>query len=85
MSVAQPSFKLADQLEPPAFDLTSLPEVMIPAQLGAVLDKSTDQLATDRYNGCGPAFVKYGSKVYYLRSDVIAFLMANRRTKTGER
>lgn len=39
---------------------------------------SEERLANDRYLGRGIPYVKYGSRVYYLRSDVIAFLAANR-------
>jgi hypothetical protein len=62
----------------PTIDLSNLPEVMIPSQVGQVFNKSVDQLAFDRYRGRGPAYVKYGTKIYYLRSDLVAFLEANR-------
>jgi hypothetical protein len=63
----------------PSLDPSALPEIMTPPQLGAALGKSVDQLAHERCMRQGPAYVKYGSKVYYLRADVIAFLEANRR------
>ena len=63
----------------PSIDLANLPEVMTPAQLGAALGKSAEQLAYERYVRRGPVYVKYGVRVYYLRSDVLAFLKANRR------
>jgi hypothetical protein len=62
----------------PTIDLGDLPPVLTPKQLGDLLDKTTDALANERYFGRGPAYVKYGSRVFYLRSDVIAFLTANR-------
>jgi hypothetical protein len=64
----------------PAIDLGDLSdEILTPQQLSQLVGKSTDQLATERHLGRGPAYVKYGKKVYYLRSDVVAFLTANRR------
>ena len=35
---------------------------------------SEERLANDRYLGRGIPYVKYGSRVYYLRSDITAFL-----------
>jgi hypothetical protein len=60
--------------------LAELPPVLTPTQLGLLLAKSADALAQDRYLRKGVPFVKYGSRVYYLRSDVIAFFAANRHT-----
>jgi hypothetical protein len=58
--------------------LAELPPVMTPKELGGVLGKSTDALAQERWLRKGIPFIKYGSRVYYLRSDVAAFLAANR-------
>jgi hypothetical protein len=62
----------------PSLDPSALPEIMTPPQLGAALGKSVEQLAYERYMRRGPAFVRYGRRIYYLRADVIAFLEANR-------
>jgi hypothetical protein len=62
----------------PSVDLANLPEIMRPAQYGAAVNKSVDQLAYERSSGKGPPFVRYGRSVYYLRSDVLSFLQANR-------
>lgn len=59
-------------------DLADLPAIMTPAQLGPVFGKSTQQLANERFFGRGLPYVRYGARIYYLRSDVIAFLQANR-------
>jgi hypothetical protein len=58
--------------------LDHLPPVMTPVQLGQLFNKPLNVLANERYFGRGPAYIKYGSRVFYLRSDVIAFLAANR-------
>jgi hypothetical protein len=69
--MSEPPVDLGDLLD-------HLPPIMTPAQLGPLFGKTTQQMANERYFGRGPAFVKYGSRVFYLRSDVIAFLSANR-------
>lgn len=60
-------------------DLGDLPPVMTPKQLGGLLDKTTDALACDRYFKRGIPWTRVGSRVYYLRADVIEFLAANRQ------
>lgn len=59
--------------------LDNMPEIFDTAALGKLLNKSYESLANDRYFGRGPAHVKYGRNVYYLCSDVVAFLTANGR------
>jgi hypothetical protein len=39
---------------------------------------SEERLANDRYLGRGLPYVKFGRSVFYLRSDVTAYLAANR-------
>jgi len=68
-----------------ALTLSDFPEVLTPLQVGSLFGKTEQQMAHERYKGLGPPFVKYGNKVFYLRSDVIEFLTANRRTRTGDR
>jgi len=58
--------------------LADLPPVLTPKQLGALLDKSEDALANDRYLKRGVPFTRVGTRVYYLSADVIAHLTANR-------
>ena len=69
----------------PSIDLANLPEIMTPPQLGTAMDKSVEQLALERSLGTGPPFVKYGRRVYYLRSVGIAFWEANRKDRTEGR
>jgi hypothetical protein len=58
--------------------LADLPAVLTTKQLSGLLEKSTDALAQERWLGKGIPFIKYGSRIYYLRSDVAAFFAANR-------
>ena len=62
----------------PAIDLGELPALLTPKQLSALLDKSTDALANERYFRRGIPCTKVGSRVYYLRSDIVEFLAAHR-------
>jgi hypothetical protein len=39
--------------------------------------------AQSRYKGTGPRFLKVGKRVLYRESDVVAFMDAAARTKTG--
>lgn len=58
-------------------------DVMTAKQLAAELDISEASLAQDRYKGTGIPFVKVGNRrVRYLRADVMAYLQANRMTRT---
>ncbi len=66
-------------------DLGDLPPVMTPKQLGDLLDKTTDALACDRYFKRGIPWTRVGSRIYYLRADVIKFLAANRHGGDTER
>ena len=62
----------------PPVDLGELPVIMTSQQLASVFFTTADRLANDRYHRRGVPYVKYGSRVFYLRSDVISFLAANR-------
>ena len=75
MSVSPPEY--------PPVDLGDLPAVMTAEQIGPIFNKSTQQLANERYFGRGLPYVKYGSRDFYLRSDVVAFLAANRHDAGG--
>lgn len=58
-------------------DLTVLPPVMTPAELAQVLRTTVTSLAQDRFRGVGVPFVKYGSRIRYLRADVGKYLADN--------
>lgn len=61
-----------------------LPEVATPKQLAEYFQTTESALAQDRYLGRGVPFIKVGNKrVRYLRSDVLAYLESQRRTRTG--
>ncbi|MFT4086324.1 MAG: helix-turn-helix domain-containing protein [Gordonia sp. (in: high G+C Gram-positive bacteria)] len=59
---------------------SELPEVATPADVARYLNVAPGTLANDRSRGRGPAFVKVGNRVRYLRSDVLDYLAANRTT-----
>jgi hypothetical protein len=60
-------------------------DIMTAKQLAAVLGISEASLAQDRYKGTGIPFVKCGSRrVRYLKADVLAYLAANRMTRTDD-
>ena len=51
----------------------------IPAKkVAQLLYTSEERLANDRYRGRGIPYTKHGTRVFYLRSDVTAYLAANR-------
>lgn len=60
-------------------------ELMTPEELAAYLHASPGSLANDRYLGVGIPFVRVGRRIRYRRSDVIAFLEANRFSRTDTR
>lgn len=59
-------------------------EVMTAKQLAVILDISEASLAQDRYKGTGIPFTKINKRVRYLKADVMAFLQANRMTRTDD-
>jgi hypothetical protein len=61
-----------------SIDLGDLPPILTTKHLSQLLDKSLDSLAQERWLGKGIPFVKYGSRVYYLRDDVAAYLVTHR-------
>ena len=67
----------------PTIDLGDLPLVLTPKQLGELLDKSLDALANDRHFKRGIPFTRIEKRIYYLRDDVIAYLLANRTETQG--
>ena len=58
-------------------------EYLSPAQAAAFLGRSVKTLANYRHKGTGPAYRKRG-RIYYLRSDLIAWLDGARRTSTSK-
>ncbi|BCZ24846.1 helix-turn-helix domain-containing protein [Mycobacterium senriense] len=62
-----------------------LPEVMTSAELAKFMRTTPASLAQDRYLGRGVPFVRFGERrVRYLRSDVLAYLAANRMQRTDD-
>lgn len=59
-------------------DRLPLPEIATPGDIERVLNIPRSSLAQDRYLGRGLPYVKIGARVRYLRSDVLAYLAANR-------
>lgn len=53
-------------------------EVMTAKQAAKMVHTSEAALAQDRYRGRGIPYIKYAARVRYLRSDVIAYMQANR-------
>jgi hypothetical protein len=58
--------------------LEDLPAVATAAQVAAVLQTTVDALTQDRYRRRGLPWVKVGSRVRYLRSDVLKYLEDNK-------
>lgn len=56
----------------------SLPEVATAKQLAEYLGTTEASLAQDRYLNRGVPYTRVGRRIRYLRSDVLAFLAANR-------
>lgn len=62
--------------------MSELPEMLTAKQLSEQTGFSENSLAQDRYLGKGIPYVKVGKRVRYLKSDVLAYLQAN-RVETG--
>jgi len=60
-------------------------ELMTPEELAEYLHASVNSLANDRYLGVGIPFVRIGRRIRYRRSDVAAYLDANRFSRTDTR
>ncbi|MBS9535044.1 helix-turn-helix domain-containing protein [Mycobacterium sp. M1] len=56
-----------------------MPEIMSEEELSKFVGIPPRSLAQDRYLGKGIPYVKFGQRVRYLRDDVIAFMLANRK------
>jgi hypothetical protein len=71
--------ELSELLRQTDIDLSTLPAVMNTTQLASVLGMTPAALAQDRYRYGSIPWVKLGRRrVRYLRSDVLAYLIANR-------
>ncbi|OSC30694.1 hypothetical protein B8W69_06565 [Mycobacterium vulneris] len=64
-------------------DLTVLPPVMTPPETAQVLRTTVTSLAQDRFRGVGVPYVKYGSRIRYLRADVGKYLLDNHVTPSA--
>jgi hypothetical protein len=62
----------------PRVDLSDMPAVMTAKQVGPFFNKSPEQLANERHLKKGLPYTKIGARVFYLRSDIEAYLAANR-------
>lgn len=60
-------------------------ERLTQAQLGAELGKSESWCERKRWDGSGPAFIKVGRSVFYLRRDVEAWLESRRHVSTRDK
>lgn len=66
-----------------AVPLADLPPVATARQVASLLGTTEASLAQDRYLGKGLPWTRVGRRVRYLRSDVLAFLAANRAHGTA--
>ena len=61
-----------------------LDEAVDEHEAARVVNESVATLRTKRTRGGGPAFVKQGSKVSYVRRWLFEYLVARRRTSTSD-
>jgi hypothetical protein len=61
-----------------AIDLPGLPDISTAEQLAEVLQTTVASLAQDRYLHKGVPYCRVGSRIRYVKADVISFLSANR-------
>jgi hypothetical protein len=59
-------------------DLSTLPAIATARELAPVMGTTESALAQDRYRRRGIPYVKYESRVRYLRADVARYLAAHR-------
>lgn len=60
-------------------------DLMTPDELAARWDTTRQGLASMRYRGNGPRFVKIGRRIFYRVADVSAYEAAQVRQITGEK
>ena len=61
-----------------------LPELMRPSVLAEAISTTQQRLARERALKCGIPYVKWGSSIYYRRSDVAAFFASRVFTSTAD-
>lgn len=61
----------------------SAPELLTPTELAERYRIPTATAAKWRWNGSGPAFVKFGTRVLYRQSDVESWITSNLKTSTS--
>jgi predicted DNA-binding transcriptional regulator AlpA len=66
---------------PPAAPIGA--KLITPIELAELYRIPTATAAKWRWNGTGPAFVKFGSRVLYRETDVEAWIASNLRTSTA--
>jgi hypothetical protein len=72
---------LAAQAAAPVDLLPGLPDVSTTNQLADAIQMPPHSLEQDRYLRKGIPYVRIGSRIRYLKADVLAFLTANRATE----
>lgn len=53
---------------------TTVPDLMTPKEVAAMLRTTEGSLATRRNRGSGPRFLRAGRRILYARADVLAWL-----------
>lgn len=61
----------------------SAPDLLTPTELAERYRIPTATAAKWRWNGSGPAFVKFGTRVLYRQSDVESWITSNLKTSTS--
>ena len=56
--------------------LNDLPDVATPVDVARVMQTTTNALAQDRFLKRGLPYIKYGSRVRYLKADILVYLAA---------
>jgi predicted DNA-binding transcriptional regulator AlpA len=59
-------------------ELAGCPEIATPAQVAKLTGTTVGTLASWRWRGMGPAYVRMGRSIRYRREDVAAYIAANR-------
>ena len=65
-------------------EMSDLPELLTTVETSQVLRKAESSLIQDRWLGKGLPYVHVGRLVFYLKSDIIEFLHANRKVPAQE-
>ena len=62
----------------------TMEELLTAEETGRILRLAPQTLARRRCEGAPPTFVRIGRRCLYLRSDVMAMVLAQRRTSTAD-